>query len=137
MARERWRALLGSRGSLGTCFLSHSMRTVLGRAPLLLQQNEVCCSVMRTKSAWSNIISFYLFGFPRDIKVFIWVDVMQRGTGITFENFCCKFFKSGLKKKTEIASHVCHNFMLSHVMFISCSFISHHVMNIPNGAIAF
>lgn len=113
------------------------MRTLLGGAPLLLQQNEVCFSVMRTKSASGYVISFNLFCFPRYIKVFIWVDDLWRGTRITFEHFCCKCFNSRLDKKTEIASHGCHNFMLSHVVFISCSFISHHIINIPNGAVAF
>lgn len=62
--------------------------------------------------------------FPRYIKGFIWVG--RQGTRITFEYFCCKFFQQRLKKKPEITSRECHNFMFSLVMFISCSFVSHY-----------
>lgn len=76
--RERWGALPGLRRSLCVCFLSRTMKTGLGRAPLLLQQNGVCCGAMRTKYLLGAMYFHFLSCFPSYCKVVVWIDGLQR-----------------------------------------------------------
>lgn len=110
---EQWRVWLGSRGAW--------------QSSSGMQPNGVCHGVMSLKkNCLGKHNSFFQSHLPRWCKVFVWIDDQQGWIRIAIEHFCCSGFKSRLKGKTGKASHEAHNFMLSHVVCISSSFLTRY-----------